>query len=973
MADPALPISIRQWMRDRNWGMHHLEWHTARRWDRLTPQERAEAVANGWQRASRQEGDPTNGFEFLMMHRAMLQLLIQAFPGDATLFAGWQSPPTNPNDPADPVPPGTSRQFSPVMANAIARLTGNISSFADDDELGLFIQTNLRPVPGDPFHTSPDPMAGIHNYLHNRFSDRSSPINMGDPLHNLENARFWRLHGWIDARWTAFRRARGLSDTDPAYLHALQDEMHHLSMTMMHPMNLVTAARARPRGTPAFSASLRSPFRETVAQRFNRLMMSVQEIGTIDELREYVQTAIALEQATLPLYLTAAWSIKETSPSGGAIADIIMQIAFQEMVHMGLACNLLKAIGGSPRINTPDAVVQFPDYLPGVDLGMEVDLRPLSTDRVKLFMEIEKPLNPIPPSLLTAAVPRFPTIGEFYAAIDRGLVNVNPAFSSAGQLTRNVHGGRIFVIASLADAQKAVKLIQEQGEGTTASQGATDFGGGLAHYYQFQQIDQQMLYQPVPGTTQYKLDPASPLPFPPTGDIYPMAPVPHGGYPAVPQAVAFDQLYSQMLGQLQTAWDNGAPAALTLAVESMQKLQDAAVEILSIPGGTFGPAFQLVATPPAESPPTPAVTATLADIRPVPRKAPLVRSDTGAGPGAATVTYPRVQLLLDEAVHGDNILAHGPFWRTLTRDQFVAKSIFGKALVAKRADGTFDPDESNLVKALEGRPPFGADLNPPPAGAFLNRMPDGYDPMPQVRIDEIRAWITAGCPDAAPAPTALVTLTAASPLPDQTILDFWRELDNWAMFEATPEVGDAISAFFEKAPLWMAFAADPAREPDWQAATQDAAFRDALGLLEGKQRETVLKYFGTPVPLESLLYAFRRFGDNSLPNDPQRPADMRHNMNGRVMWFMWAGFCDACLRLASPSGIPESFWYGMARALLVGLMNDGLIRGRFTVVGFAASPAGQDALQQFVSGLTDDQLAEELRRRFRDSGINPPA
>src|SRR5262249_20615876 len=157
---------------------------------------------------------------------------------------------------------------------------------------------------------------------------------------------------------------------------------------------------------------------------------------------------------------------------------------------------------------------------------------------------------------------------------------------------------------------------------------------------------------------------------------------------------------------------------------------------------------------------------------------------------------------------------------------------------------------------LEGRPPFGADLNPPPAGAFLNRMPDGYDPMPQVRIDEIRAWITAGCPDAAPAPAALVTLTAASPLPDQTILDFWRELDDWAMFEATPEVGDAINAFFEKAPLWMAFAADPAREPDWQTATQDAAFRDALGLLEGKQRETVLKYFGTPVPLESLLYAF---------------------------------------------------------------------------------------------------------------------
>ena len=63
----------------------------------------------------------------------------------------------------------------------------------------------------------------------------------------------------------------------------------------------------------------------------------------------------------------------------------------------------------------------------------------------------------------------------------------------------------------------------------------------------------------------------------------------------------------------------------------------------------------------------------------------------------------------------------------------------------------------------------------------------------------------------------------------------------------------------------------------------------------------------------------------------------------------------------------------MARAILVGLMNDGLIRGRFPVVGFPVSPAGQDAIQQFVSDLPDDQLAEELRRRFRDSGLNPPA
>jgi hypothetical protein len=253
-------------------------------------------------------------------------------------------------------------------------------------------------------------------------------------------------------------------------------------------------------------------------------------------------------------------------------------------------------------------------------------------------------------------------------------------------------------------------------------------------------------------------------------------------------------------------------------------------------------------------------------------------------------------------------------------------------------------------------------------------MPDGFDPMPQGRIDEIRAWITAGCPAEPPVEPPWIDPGTGSPLPDQRVLDFWREFDDWAMFHATPEVSDAIGAFFDQAPLWLGFAADPTREPAWQAALQEGPVRAAVVLLESKQRATVVKHFGRPVPLGSLLAAFRRFGDNSLPNDVQRPVDMRHNMNGQVMWFMWSAFCDACLRLGASAGIPAPFWGGLARAILVGLLNDGLIRGRFTVEGFPATPAGQDALQQFVRDLADDALPGELARRFRASGLPvPPA
>ena len=40
---------------------------------------------------------------------------------------------------------------------------------------------------------------------------------------NLQNKIFWRLHGWIDARWTKFRAAKGLTETDPDYVAALKE------------------------------------------------------------------------------------------------------------------------------------------------------------------------------------------------------------------------------------------------------------------------------------------------------------------------------------------------------------------------------------------------------------------------------------------------------------------------------------------------------------------------------------------------------------------------------------------------------------------------------------------------------------------------------------------------------------------------------------------------------------------------------
>lgn len=240
MADLKMPAETVAWMEYRVWGPHHHQWHFERRWDWYQaraargdagfPEAVADAASRGYKKANTQEGQPGNGEDFLFMHRAMLQLLAANFPGVFHFLRGWATPPQDGQDVDDPVPadppaptPNLAKgPFHPKMSEAIKRIEARDREFATEDEFGLFIQTFMRPVRGDPFARSADEATGIHNYLHNRFSDGDSPINLGDPNVNIFNERFWRLHGWIDHQWWLFRRHKALDDNDPAYAAKLK-------------------------------------------------------------------------------------------------------------------------------------------------------------------------------------------------------------------------------------------------------------------------------------------------------------------------------------------------------------------------------------------------------------------------------------------------------------------------------------------------------------------------------------------------------------------------------------------------------------------------------------------------------------------------------------------------------------------------------------------------------------------------------
>src|SRR5262250_1804845 len=88
-------------------------------------------------------------------------------------------------------------------------------------------------------------------------------------------------------------------------------------------------------------------------------------IATLDSLREHLQWAIELEHCTIPPYLCALYSVDaERNPE---VCEVVASVVVEEMLHMTLAANLLNAVGGSPRLDSPRMLPGYPRCLPHGD------------------------------------------------------------------------------------------------------------------------------------------------------------------------------------------------------------------------------------------------------------------------------------------------------------------------------------------------------------------------------------------------------------------------------------------------------------------------------------------------------------------------------------------------------------------------------------------------------------------------------
>jgi Ferritin-like len=334
------------------------------------------------------------------------------------------------------------------------------------------------------------------------------------------------------------------------------------------------------------------------------LLNVVESDRDISWLENALQGALELEFATIPLYLSALWSIKDPpkNPSPESAFGLLYGIAMEEMLHLGLVCNMLTTIGGTPRI-----LAGAPSYphkgLPGgVQPDLHVTLAGLTKKRVaNLFMQIEYPEYDVPgttPPRRAAA--DYATIGAFYDAIEATFKSLDPPVTGHKQLKATFAGESLNAIKDRSGFVHAIQTIKDQGEGTSRGDPDANIKTGeeLAHYFKFGSLHRGNLY--VKGPNGHWGYTGKAIPFP---DVHSMMEVPAGGYhnPAPPvkkKLDAFNAGFTGVVKDLDTAWAKGEQHTLDDAIAGMFKLAGLAEPLyrLAVPSTsqTYGPTFELV-------------------------------------------------------------------------------------------------------------------------------------------------------------------------------------------------------------------------------------------------------------------------------------------------------------------------------------------------------------------------------------------
>ncbi|MES0110150.1 ferritin-like protein [Mesorhizobium sp. M0013] len=361
-------------------------------------------------------------------------------------------------------------------------------------------------------------------------------------------------------------------------------------------------------------ASLHRPL--TVNPRLAESLRNIQTSVVRDEsarlaLGSLLQSALELEFATVPTYLSAAFSLT----SNREVQGVVLRTAQEEMLHMTAVANIMNAIGIAPSILA--AVPTFPYHLSVLDPPLRLDLCSFSSELVRdLFMKIEAPEEPVLYKMDVDAAEKPTTIGQFYAGIIQVIESdaipdlfenavrdaykqreVTPNFKSIAYLS-NQDNGRYplkpeidFRITDKETAVRHLAWVVDQGEGEGPFDPLTA-EGIPGHYYRFESIlKAKFLIKDDAADLGYSFS-GGDLPFDPAG-VHAFddnaRPESYTAYPQVEDRMRrFGRQYTELIDLLQAAFNCARPEdaaaakqAYDEAVDIMRRMGNSASAIIA--------------------------------------------------------------------------------------------------------------------------------------------------------------------------------------------------------------------------------------------------------------------------------------------------------------------------------------------------------------------------------------------------------
>ncbi len=230
-----------------------------------------------------------------------------------------------------------------------------------------------------------------------------------------------------------------------------------------------------------------------------RLLSIPPQDRDLEWIKASLQSAVALEHATLPLYLSAMFSLEVQNYT---TYNLIRSVVMEEMVHMAIGCNILAALGEQPDIKKLNPRSPSEGLPGGVEPDLPVVFAQLSKDQLQNFLRLETPVSLLAPQYRDE---KYPSIGAFYSKIKTAIsanadeinAEAHKVLSAPANTYPNQVGDNIgFTAFSVQDKRTPVQQfldgideIVEQGEGSNAQDlYANNFDGEGSHYARFAEI-----------------------------------------------------------------------------------------------------------------------------------------------------------------------------------------------------------------------------------------------------------------------------------------------------------------------------------------------------------------------------------------------------------------------------------------------------------------------------------------------------